>query len=114
MEWLQLKDEAQLNEIIEESKKEPVLIFKHSTSCSISAMVKSRLENTWKTEETDVKPYYLDLLNHRPISNKIQEVFHVVHESPQALLISNGTCVYHASHTAINFAAIKGHAIVKS
>jgi|SRR6185312_16911281 len=114
MEWLQLKDESQLSEIIEESKKEPILIFKHSTRCSISAMVKSRLENTWKEGETEVKPYYLDLLSYRPISQKIQEIFHVEHESPQALLISNGACVYHTSHTAINFADIKSHAMVKS
>ena len=114
MEWLQLNDEAQLKEIIEESKKEPVLIFKHSTRCSISAMVKSRLESTWKAQETDVKPYYLDLLSYRPISQKIQELFHVIHESPQALLISNGTCVYHASHIAINFPDIKNQATVKS
>ncbi len=114
MEWLQLKDESQLNEIIEQSKHHPVVIFKHSTRCSISAMVINRLETAWKKEEAG-SPYYLDLISYRPVSQKIEHLFHVQHESPQVLVISNGVCVYHASHTAINYQEIKNQlATVKS
>jgi len=114
MEWLQLKDEAQLSEIIEKSKHEPVVIFKHSTNCSISAMVKNRLETSWNNNEAGF-PYYLDLIAYRPVSQKVEQLFSVRHESPQVLVINNGVCVYHASHIAINYKDIKGQlALVKS
>ncbi|MCB0699419.1 MAG: bacillithiol system redox-active protein YtxJ [Chitinophagales bacterium] len=100
MNWIELTDEAQLDAIIEESKQAPVVIFKHSTRCSISSMAKNRLD---KADNPDnMKFYYLDLITYRPISNKIAEVFQEHHESPQVLLIRNGECVYEESHNGIN------------
>lgn len=99
MNWIDLADEAQLTAIKQESTEKPVVIFKHSTRCSISVMVKNRLD---KAEQPDnVKFYYLDLLQHRNISNKIAEDFQVHHESPQVLLIKNGECIYEESHNGI-------------
>lgn len=109
MHWHQLTELSQLNDIITTTKqsaeKLTVLIFKHSTRCSISSMALNRLESRWKDSEL-VKPYYLDLLNYRDISNEIAHVFGVEHQSPQVLLIQNGKCFYHASHTDISVAAI--------
>ncbi|QJW88347.1 bacillithiol system redox-active protein YtxJ [Spirosoma taeanense] len=106
MNWNKLTSAAQLDEIKEESAKQPVLIFKHSTTCSISAMALSRMERNW-SDQLGVKPYYLDLHANRPISNKIVSEFGVEHESPQVLLIRNGECVYDASHMAISFAGLQ-------
>lgn len=99
MNWIPLTEEAQLDAIIEQSKSKPVAIFKHSTTCSISAMAKDRMEREQAPEGVDF--YYLDLLRYRPISNKIAEVFHVHHESPQILLIKDGECTYDESHNGI-------------
>jgi bacillithiol system protein YtxJ len=107
MNWNKLTSDAQLTQIKEESASQPVLIFKHSTSCSISAMALSRMERNWN-DQLGVKPYYLDLLANRPISNKISQEFGVMHESPQVLLIRNGKCVYDASHMGISFAGLQG------
>lgn len=108
MDWLQLKDEAQVQEIKELSRKEAVLVFKHSTRCPTSALALSRLEGSWKSEEMKgIKPYFLDLLSYRPVSSKIAEEFNVRHESPQALIIKDGACVYHASHLGISYPEIK-------
>jgi bacillithiol system protein YtxJ len=109
MNWSQLTTTAQLDEVVEESKNVPVVIFKHSTSCSISATAKSRLERQCSNNAdlTKVKFYYLDLLSYRPVSNEIAEVFQVRHESPQLLLIQDGMCTYDASHLGINVDAIK-------
>ncbi|MBK9190492.1 MAG: DUF2847 family protein [Crocinitomicaceae bacterium] len=41
------------------------------------------------------------------MSNQIEAQFGIKHESPQALLIKNGKCVYHASHSEINFNELK-------
>ena len=108
MNWIELESETQLESIKEESTDQPVLIFKHSTTCSISAMAINRLERAWKPEEVSgVKAYYLDLLANRNLSRQVANVFEVMHESPQVLLIRNGTCVYHASHMGISYNEVK-------
>lgn len=106
MNWIELTDEQQLEQINELSAKEPVIIFKHSTRCSISSMAKSRLERE-KTPE-NASFYYLDLIKYRNISNKIAEDYSVHHESPQVLLIKNGECVYEETHNGISMKEIVG------
>jgi bacillithiol system protein YtxJ len=108
MNWHPLTSAEQLDTVIEESKSTPVVIFKHSTSCSISSTAKSRLERQWAGAGLDhVKPYYLDLLRYRPVSNEIAEVFQVQHQSPQLLLIHDGMCLYDASHLGISLDSLK-------
>ncbi len=109
MNWIDITEEQQLDAIKEQSKKEPVVIFKHSTRCSISAMAKSRLERG--TAPSGVSFYYLDLIKYRPISAKIAETFHVHHESPQIILVKNGECVYDESHNGIDMQDIAEQAV---
>lgn len=104
MNWIALTEEAQLDQIKEQSKQQPVVIFKHSTRCSISDMAKGRLER--KTAPENVQFYYLDLIRYRNVSNNIAEVFGIRHESPQILLIKNGECVYDESHNGISMEEI--------
>ena len=99
MNWIPLNEEDQLRQICERSTARPQVIFKHSIRCPTSALVKSRLERGKQPEQIDF--YYLDLIHHRPISNKVCETFMVEHESPQVLLIVNGECIYDESHTGI-------------
>jgi len=99
MNWLPLTSIEQLENISILSSQKPQLIFKHSTRCSISMVVKSRLEKTDTPENIDF--YYLDLLIYRDISNQIATRFEVHHESPQVLLIVNGECIYDESQMGI-------------
>jgi bacillithiol system protein YtxJ len=108
MNWIELNDESQLEQIVEQSKVQPIVIFKHSTRCSISSMAKNRLER--ETPAENLPFYYLDLLRHRPISQKIAEDFQVHHESPQILIIKNGECIYDESHNGINMQEINEQA----
>jgi bacillithiol system protein YtxJ len=105
MNWITLQTEAQLDEIRQRSASRPQLIFKHSTRCSTSALVKGRLERARQPETIDF--YFLDLIRNRPVSNKIAEDFFVEHESPQVLLIRNGECVYDESHMGITMPDIE-------
>ena len=105
MQWIELKSESQLDEIRNNSKKRPQVIFKHSTRCSISSVALQRLERSAAPSEADF--YFLDLLQHRSLSNKIAEAFDVYHESPQILVIKNGECVYDESHMGISMDLIK-------
>jgi bacillithiol system protein YtxJ len=107
MKWIILDSEQELEKIKELSNTQAVLIFKHSTRCSISSTALNRLERSWKDEEMkDIKPYHLDLITYRSISNKIADTFNVPHESPQVLLIKNGKCIYNASHLSISYKEI--------
>ncbi len=99
--WLPLTDSTQLATIIKESAQKPVLIFKHSTRCGISRMALGNFEKEFDLQDK-VTPYFLDLLQHRDVSDAISQQFNVVHQSPQLLLISNGKNIYDASHGDID------------
>ncbi len=99
--WRKLTDLGQLNEIVDLSNEKAVLIFKHSTRCSISRFALKQFENEFDLEEK-ITPYFLDLLNHRDVSNEITNRFDVFHQSPQILLIRNGKAIFSTSHDDID------------
>ena len=107
LNWLNLTDINQLDDLFEKSVNQKVIIFKHSTRCSISTMVKDRLERNWPDDLENQKIYYLDLLNHREISNAIADKTGVEHQSPQVVIIENGICIFSANHNFISADAIK-------
>lgn len=109
MNWIPLQDELQLEEIVANSSTRPQVIFKHSTRCGVSSMAKNRLDKKDQPEGIDF--YFLDLIKHRNISNKIAADFHVRHQSPQILVINNGKCVYNESHSGIMMDEIKAAAM---
>ena len=100
MNWIQLTSLEQLQEV----KTAPgySAIFKHSTRCSISMMARKRFEFDWTAIPEETPLYFLDLIAHREVSNKIAEIFQIHHESPQLLLIKDGECVYETSHGEIS------------
>lgn len=99
--WRLLTDLGQFEEMLQESYTQPVVVFKHSTRCSISRMALRQFENQWNLEGKMV-PYFLDLLEYRPISNTIATQLKVIHQSPQVIVIRNGFAVYHVSHEGIS------------
>jgi bacillithiol system protein YtxJ len=100
--WIALNSIEHLKEIEAKSATKTQVIFKHSTRCGISRMVLSQFKKDFDTSSTNLDLHFLDLLNHRDISNAIAERFNVVHESPQLLIIKNGIAVSNASHGSIN------------
>ncbi|HEY5367776.1 MAG TPA: bacillithiol system redox-active protein YtxJ [Hanamia sp.] len=105
MDWIPLNEVTQLDKVVTDSRKAPVVIFKHSTRCSISSMAKNRLDKNDAPE--GIGFYFLDIIKHREISNKIAETFQVTHQSPQVLVINNGKCVFNESHSGIHFDEIE-------
>ena len=99
--WIPLQFMGQLDEIAALSDNKPAVIFKHSTRCSISRFALKQFEKEFALEDK-VDAYFLDLLEHRDISNEIASRFGVYHQSPQLLLIKNGKSVYDVSHDAID------------
>lgn len=100
--WIPLTDVTQLAQIQKKSATKTQVIFKHSTRCGISSMVMKQFVDLYDLTEKDLDLYYLDLLSFREVSNEVGYKFQVMHQSPQLLVIKNGTTVAHASHGAIN------------
>lgn len=92
---------------MEHSTQQPVVIFKHSTRCPVSSMALRMLERDWDISESEVAPYFLDLIRYREISNQITDELGVRHESPQLILIKDKQAVYDASHQMISANLLK-------
>lgn len=107
MNWIPLESLEGIEEIKKRSTTKEVVIFKHSTRCFISKMVKSKFERKVSNSNSDAEFYHLDLIKFRAISNEIASTFNIVHQSPQVLVIKNEEAVTSASHydiiTDINF-----------
>ena len=107
MNWNKLTEPSQLEEIVALSFEKPVLIFKHSTRCSISSMSLDRILRNWKEEDLErLVPFYLDLISYRSLSDQVEDKFGVPHESPQVILIREGKAVYDSSHFGISYPEI--------
>lgn len=105
--WIPLTDLSQLDEIVTISDNKPIVIFKHSTRCSVSRFALKQFESEYDLTDS-VDAYFLDLLEYRVISNEIASRFGVYHQSPQLLLIKEGKSVYDVSHSDINARELKG------
>ena len=100
MNWTSLESTDQINAIKEQQGYSA--IFKHSTRCSISMMVKKRFELDWDKLPADLPLYFLDLIKHRDLSSQVAKEFNVYHESPQLLLIKDGECMLDLSHGEVS------------
>ena len=105
--WNRLVRLEQIQEIVEESKTLPVLIFKHSTRCGISRMVLKSFEKNFELNPGAMKMYYLDLLSFRDVSDEVGYRFQILHQSPQVIIIKNGVVVAHASHYDIQLTSLE-------
>lgn len=97
----------QFDEIDEVSQTKPVVLFKHSTRCSISRMALKQFDAEFNYPEEKIDWYLLDLLNHRDLSNEIASRYNVMHQSPQIIVIRNGKAVFNASHDSISTEDLK-------
>ncbi len=99
--WIGLAEMDQLEAIDRLSFQKTQLVYKHSTSCSISSMVLNMFTKGFEHEEEKVDMYFLDIHRARSVSNEIALKYGVRHESPQLLVIKNGAVVAHNSHGGI-------------
>ena len=91
-----------LDIIIKTSFHKSIVIFKHSTRCSVSRMCWNRFQKEFRITEDKMELFLLDLLNFRSISNEIEKLFEVIHQSPQIIVIRNGKAIFNISHEGID------------
>src|SRR5262245_19623440 len=95
-----LRQDRDLEQLLDKSKTDPVLIFKHSTQCSISAQAYEEFTDFMEGFGNVLCGTVL-VIENRTLSNAIAARFGVHHQSPQALLIKDGRVLWHASHWSI-------------
>ena len=81
-------------------KEGSFFLLKHSLTCPISHAAYQEYQK-FANEHENVSVYYLAVQEARPLSNEIAEKFAIKHESPQAILFSNGQPIWNASHWKI-------------
>ena len=90
--FIELNSNEELDQLFEQSNDKPVVLFKHSLTCPISAGVHQEISNA------DADVHVVIMQHARNVSNEIAERTGIRHESPQAIVLKNGKPVYHASH----------------
>jgi bacillithiol system protein YtxJ len=98
-----LATEVDLQGAIDESKTQPVAIFKHSASCSLSAVANEQMQRI----VAEVPVFRLIVQEARILSNAIANRFSIRHESPQLIVFDNGTPVFHTSHRGVTASALR-------
>ncbi len=100
MEWAVLTSEDDWQQILIRSERQPVLLFKHSSRCSLSSIVKHRLDDfDWPSS---TEGWFLDVIRYRSLSQQIARELNVIHESPQVLIIQAGACEWDEDHLEIH------------
>ena len=88
-------------ELISLSKNGPVVIFKHSTTCPVSATAYQEMARF------DGEVALVEVQKARRLSTEIENRTGVIHESPQVLILHNGKVVWNASHWKVKSAAVE-------
>ena len=96
-----LTDMADIDAAIAESKERPVLLFKHSRYCGVSAEALDELQSHIESAPANVAYRMITVQTHRPISDAVAQRLGLRHETPQAILLRDGKIVWNASHFRI-------------
>jgi len=100
--FISINDTGALEELLARSHEAPVILFKHSLTCPISAAAYREMEGV----RGDVGLVVVQKA--RPVSNEIEARTGVRHESPQALILRDGRVVWSATHWNVTADAVTG------
>jgi bacillithiol system protein YtxJ len=92
----------ELDRVLVESRHRPLLLFKHSYSCGVSAEALDELLAHLDDQPGHARYAMVTVQTHRDVSNAIAAKLGVRHETPQALLVQDGRVVWSASHFRVN------------
>jgi bacillithiol system protein YtxJ len=92
----------ELDRALEASERQPVMVFKHSLACSISAWTRKTWDEFVAGRSDGALYALIEIQNARAVSNELARRTGVKHESPQVLLLRGGRAVWSASHWDIS------------
>ena len=97
----------ELERALASSDERPLLLFKHSFTCGISAEALDELVTHLNERQGDASYAMVTVQTHREVSNAVACKLGVRHETPQALLIREGRVVWSASHFRVTAKAVQ-------
>jgi bacillithiol system protein YtxJ len=98
--FVKFTDTKSFEEIADRSKERPVVIFKHSLTCSVSARAYDQMA------EFEGEVALIEVQRARELSSEIEHRLGIVHESPQVIVLRNSQVVWNASHFKITADAV--------
>jgi bacillithiol system protein YtxJ len=102
---LEIHQQQDFERLLDKSKSDPVLIFKHSTQCPISAHAYNEFRNFAESTPTITCGVVL-VIEDRTVSSLIASRLGVRHESPQAILIRDCKAEWNSSHWRVTAEAL--------
>ncbi|WP_103027312.1 bacillithiol system redox-active protein YtxJ [Salinibacter altiplanensis] len=100
-----LSTDASWAEAQSASEDRPVLVFKHSSACPVSAKADKQLHAL--AEDSALPVYKIVVQDSRALSDEIAEALDVRHETPQAIVLDDETPVFEASHFDVTADAVR-------
>jgi bacillithiol system protein YtxJ len=97
--FLKIDDQATLENLLTDSTTKPVIVFKHSNACSISARAYREME---KLDNVNI----LEVQSARDVSREIATLTGIRHETPQVIILRDGKAVWNASHFDVTAAGV--------
>jgi bacillithiol system protein YtxJ len=97
----------ELDHALGESRHRPLVLFKHSYSCGVSAEALDELLAHLAVKRGDARYAMVTVQTHREVSNAIAARLGVRHETPQALVVRDGRVIWSASHFRVNAEALE-------
>lgn len=94
-------------ELVEESRHQPVFLFKHSTACPVSARAWRHFQK-FSREHPALAYGQVLVIEDRPLAREIARQTGIAHQSPQCILFYRREPVWHASHWRITAEALTG------
>jgi bacillithiol system protein YtxJ len=98
--FVKITDAGSFEEMVGRSQERPVVIFKHSLTCPISAGAYEQMA------EFDGEVALIEVQRARELSTEIENRLGVAHESPQVIVLRNGQVVWNASHFKVTADAV--------
>lgn len=102
----ELNSVEELERALDESSERPVLFFKHSLTCPISARAFDELQAYLENADPRASYKLITVQRARTVSDEAASKLKLEHESPQAILVRNRQELWNASHHAITAAAL--------
>jgi bacillithiol system protein YtxJ len=104
---IELENIVELERALAESSERPVLLFKHSLTCPISARAYREFQAYLEKANPQASYNLITVQKARPVSNEASRRLGIRHESPQAIIVKNGQEVWNASHFDITADALE-------
>jgi len=92
-----MASEHDVQMMLEHASREPVILYKHSTTCPISAHANKQMVQLAET----LPVYRLVVQDQRQLSGQLAEQLAVRHHTPQAIVVYQGEARVDLSHGSV-------------